>query len=99
MSDPGLNPQTYETSWTLRRRTVFATLAFCAGCILYLMVWGRDTPLNATIANGLLLVGGSTVLGYCGFAAWDDRSRRSSYVAYRSTVLTKTGRVDDPDAG
>jgi len=45
----------------------------------------------------LLLVGGSTVLGYCGFAAWDDRSRRSSYVAYRSTVLARTGRVDDPD--
>jgi len=99
MRDPGLDPQTYETSWKLRRRAVFGTLAFCAAGIVYLLIWGEDTRLNETIANGLMLVGGSVVLGYCGFAAMDDRSKRSSYVAYRSTVLTKTGRVDDPDAG
>ena len=98
MADAGLNIRTYETSWKLRRRTVFATLAFCAGCVVYLIGWGADTALNSTIANGVLLLGGSTILGYCGFAAMDDRSKRQSFVAYRTATLVGTGRVDNPDA-
>lgn len=98
MADAGLDPQTYETSWKLRRRAVFGTLAFCGAGIVYLLLRGEDTRLNETIANGLMLVGGSVVLGYCGFAAMDDRSKRSSYVAYRSSVIERSGKVDDPDA-
>lgn len=98
MADAGLRPETYETSWKLRRRTVFATLAFCAACIVYLLGWGNDNRLHEAIANGVLLLAAAVVTGYCGFAAWDDRSKRSSYVAYRSTVLTRSGKVDDPDA-
>lgn len=98
MRDAGLNPRTYETSWFWRRLVLFCTLIFSAGMLTYLAGWGRDTKLNEAIATGILLLDSVLIPGYFGFATLDDRSRRSSYVSYRSTVLERTGKVDDPDA-
>lgn len=109
LADPHASPPrvAFETDWRRRRRVVFATLTFCGGGIVYLMVRGEaDSRLHDTIANGLMLTAASVVLGYLGFPVLDDRFRRSaavSYTAIRRGVPPRpshhpAGRVDDPDA-
>lgn len=61
-------------SWKLRRRIIYGTLFFCAGEVLYLTVWGSDTDLHSTIANGLILLAASVIGSYVFGAVWDDRN-------------------------
>lgn len=63
-----------KTSWRIRRRVVALTLLFCAGEILYLTGWGKDTDLASTIANGILILAGSVIGGYVFGAVWDDKN-------------------------
>lgn len=59
-------------SWRIRRRIILATLMFCAAEVLYLTVWGRDTGLHETLANGALILAGSVIGAYVFGAVWDD---------------------------
>ena len=61
--------------WRIRRRIVNLTLAFCAGCVVYLIAAGADTDLNKAIANGLILLAGSVIGSYVFGATWDDKGR------------------------
>ncbi|MGB3043672.1 MAG: hypothetical protein WBB98_10800 [Xanthobacteraceae bacterium] len=65
-------------SWRIRRRVIVATLLFCAGEIIYLTGWGKDTDLASTIANGVLILAGSVIGAYVFGAAWDDRNVMSA---------------------
>lgn len=91
-------PAAFEASWKLRRRVVFGTLGFCAVIVLFLTFRGQDTRLHETIASGLIFLAGSVVMAYVFGSAYDDRNRRQAVVSYRATMMTRTGRVDDPDA-
>jgi threonine/homoserine/homoserine lactone efflux protein len=92
--DQALAPE----DWSRRRKVVFVALGFCASVIVYLIGWGQATSsLHETIANGVLLIAGSVVLGYLGFPSIGDWHRRRSYTAIR-TSPGHTGRVDNPDA-
>jgi hypothetical protein len=64
-------------SWKIRRRIIYGVLLFCAASIVYLMVWGRDTAVNQTIALGLVGLAISTVGAYVFGATWDDRNAMS----------------------
>lgn len=59
-------------SWKIRRRVIASTLAFCAATIGWLVIVGESTPLNETIANGLILLAGGVIGSYVFGAAWDD---------------------------
>jgi hypothetical protein len=62
-------------SWKIRRRVVVATIGFCMGCIVYLMVRGEaDSRLHETIAMGVIGLFISTVGSYVFGAAWDDKN-------------------------
>ncbi|WP_018183972.1 hypothetical protein [Kaistia granuli] len=63
-----------KPSWRVRRAIIIGTLIFCAGEILYLTVWGQDTDLAETIANGLILLAASVIGAYVFGAVWDDRN-------------------------
>lgn len=65
-----------RASWKIRRRVVNCTLVFCAGIILYLVFYGKDTELNQTIANGLIFLSGSTIGAYLFGATWDQKHKR-----------------------
>lgn len=65
-------------SWRVRRRIIFATLIFCAAEVFYLTVWGRDTDLHETLANGALILAGSVIGAYVFGAVWDDANLLSS---------------------
>lgn len=76
-------------SWRIRRRIIVATLLFCAGEIVYLTGWGKDTDLASTIANGVLILAGSVIGAYVFGAAWDDRNVM--------TAMRRGGRRRDRD--
>lgn len=61
-------------SWKIRRRIIVGTLLFCAGEIVYLTVWADSTSLAETIANGVLILAGSTIGSYVFGAVWEDRA-------------------------
>lgn len=91
-------------SWKIRRRIILATLAFCAVCTVYLMVWGRDTAVNETIALGLVGLAISTVGSYVFGAVWDDRNVMSTLGkdAYRDQGYYPSGYPMDiapPEGG
>lgn len=66
--DKGLS----EYRWKKRRTVIYLTLIFCACCITYLMVLGKDNELNNTIANGLLFLASSVIIAYVGGSAYED---------------------------
>lgn len=67
-----------KADWTIRRRVVGATLAFCGGEVLYLTVYGQDTELHRTIAASLILLAGSVIGSYVFGATWDDKNEREA---------------------
>ncbi len=62
-----------NNSWKTRRRIIYTTLVFCAGCVVYLVFAGQDTQLHLTIANGVILLAGSVIGSYIFGATWDDK--------------------------
>lgn len=67
-------PPLSRPSWRVRRAIIVGTLIFCALEILYLTIWGQDTDLAETIANGLILLAGSVIAAYVFGATWDDKN-------------------------
>ena len=63
-----------KPSWRIRRGIIIATLAFCAAEIAYLTMFGRDTELAETIANGLIILAGSVIASYVFGAVMDDKN-------------------------
>jgi hypothetical protein len=69
-SDPEFRPK-----WENRRRTIFATLFFCAGLVVYIMLRGDDTKLNETIVQFAFITAGGIIGAYVFGAAWEDVTR------------------------
>lgn len=65
----------YRPSWRIRRRVIFATLAFCAFWLGWIIVGAApDSRLHETIALGLLGLAASVIGSYVFGAAWEDRA-------------------------
>jgi hypothetical protein len=77
-------------SWRIRRTVIVATLIFCAVEIAYLTIWGKDTRLSETIANGLVILAGSVIGAYIFGAAWDDRNIMAMSRGRRQRVEVET---------
>lgn len=58
--------------WTVRRRIVVATLAFCASITVWLVVKGGDSTVHETIAVGVIGLAAATIGSYVFGAVWDD---------------------------
>ena len=69
-----------DYEWWRRRIAISGVLIFCALAVAYLIVLGRDTALHRDIANGLILLAGSTLGSYVFGAVWDDSSKRRAIV-------------------
>lgn len=73
-NSPSKDPE-FRPKWENRRRVIFATLAFCAGAIIYLIGWGEDTRLNETIAQFAWIAALSVIGAYVFGSAWEDVTR------------------------
>lgn len=67
MSDTPVKP-----CWKNRRRTMFATLAFCFVLLAYLAGWGEDSRLHDTLAFGAFALIFSIVMAYVFGAVLED---------------------------
>lgn len=76
MSDSVRNPA--MSSWTVRRRFMFAVSAFCALAISYVLVARLDTtPADTAVTMGFFTL--ATIVGsYVFGAAWEDISASKS---------------------
>jgi hypothetical protein len=74
----------FERSWLWRRLAVFSSLAVCDISILYLVIYGVDTRLNETLANGVLLLMAAIVNGYVFAGMLDDKNKDKAKTAQSS---------------
>jgi hypothetical protein len=65
----------FRPKWENRRRTIFATLLFCAALIVFITGWGADTKLNETIIQFAFITAGGVIGAYVFGAAWEDVTR------------------------
>ena len=87
-----------ETSWRLRRRAVWLTVAFCMAGLTHLTLAGRhDSRLHETIAASLAMLLGSVVMAYIAGATYDDRSRRQTWAQW-DTARASARRREDHDS-
>lgn len=75
-----ISAPTGDFEWWRRRIAIAGVLLFCALGVGYLIVFGNDTALHRDIANGLILLAGSTLGSYVFGAVWDDSSKRKAIV-------------------
>lgn len=66
------DPGTRTPVWRTRQRTCFATLIFCAGCILYILIAGKEIAVYETIAMGCFGLAGSTIGFLIGAQTWHN---------------------------
>ena len=67
-----IKPNAGRPSWKNRRLVIFATLIFCAFCVMYIMFQGNDTRVNETIVLSCFALAGSVIGFYVAGAAWTD---------------------------
>lgn len=70
-----------ERSWLWRRLGIFTSLIVCDIIVLYLTIWGTDSRVNETLANGAFLTMAALVNGYIFGGALDDRNKDKAAVA------------------
>lgn len=68
------NPSLPKPSWAIRRRFMFATAAFCAAVIAFILIARLDTGPADTAITMAFLVLMSIVGCYVFGAAWEDIS-------------------------
>lgn len=66
-ADPEFRPK-----WENRRRTLFATLFFCAAIIVYIVGWGEDTRLHETALQFAFITGGGVLGSYIFGACYEE---------------------------
>ena len=66
--DPNAKPPV----WRTRERVCFATLSFCAACIIYIMVAGKELPVYESIVMGCFGLAGSTLGFLIGAQTWHN---------------------------
>lgn len=68
-----MDTENNQPKWRYRRLSVFLILLFCILEIGYLTLYGEDTRLNETIANGVLLLMASVTGSYIFGASWENK--------------------------
>ena len=72
-----------QAPWRIRRAIIFMTLAFCATCITFIVLFGDDTRVNETVIVSCFALAGATVGSYVFGAVWDDNNRERNSNARR----------------
>lgn len=77
-----------KAKWEVRRKIIIYTLLFCAVCVLYIMGFGADNALNATIVTGCFSMATMVVSGYIFGAVIDDKNNETAMAVHdlRSSV-------------
>jgi hypothetical protein len=82
--------QLYLDNWPIRRKVMFSALAYCAGNIQYLLIFGMDTALNREIATTLVWAGVGIIAAYVFGASWDDMDKRRQIANVETAYIDET---------
>jgi CHASE2 domain-containing sensor protein len=63
-----------KPDWRRRWALIRAVLAFCAGLVAWITLFGADDRLRETALLGAFGLAGAVALGYLGFATQDDHN-------------------------
>jgi len=66
----------WNPSWKNRRRTIFATLSFCAAVIAYIVWKDSGSSLHAEVASSLTMLAGFIIGSYVFGAVYQDTKLR-----------------------
>jgi hypothetical protein len=87
-------------SWTLRRVFMLVTIAFCMGCVLYVMINDRKGGVSEMIVVMAFGTIATTMGSYVFGATWEHVSAiRSARQGRNDYYHRNSGRIDDPDGG
>lgn len=77
-----IRQQVYSNdNWKKRRKVLFASLAFIAVDVEYLLIFGKDDGLRQNLAMALVGAGVAIIGSYVFGAVWDDNNKRSTMAA------------------
>jgi hypothetical protein len=98
MTEP---PNTHDLgSWHVRRMFMFATIAFCMGCVTYVMINDRKGGVNEMIVVMAFGTIATTMGSYVFNATWENiRSIQSSRRGRDDYYHRNSGRIEDPEPG
>jgi len=72
-----ITPEPDVDNWKIRRRLVYISLSACG---LFITMGALNTALDSSVANTLItqsfMVGGAVLMGYMGFATWEDKAKK-----------------------
>jgi hypothetical protein len=86
-------------SWFVRRLFMFVTIAFCMGCVVYVMVNDRKGGVNEMIVIMAFGTIATTLGSYVFNATWEHVSAiRSARQGRNDYYHRNSGRLDDPEA-
>lgn len=63
-----------KSEWTIRRRIIYGILAFCALCILWILLGSDNRPVAEMIIMCAFGLGSATISSYIFGAVWDDNN-------------------------
>lgn len=70
-------PEVKLDSWSKRRRLIHASLIVCGA---FVTIGALNPMLDPSVANTLItqsfVVGGAVLMGYIGFATWEDKAKK-----------------------
>lgn len=66
-------------NWRARRWVVFASLAYAALTVIYIVIKGEDSALYRDVAVALIGASVAIIGSYVFGAVWDDRSKRRDF--------------------
>ena len=67
-----------KDTWRMRRRFMLATVAFCKGVIMYVLIRDLQSAVAETAVNMSYFIVGTTVSSYVFGAAWEDINKRKT---------------------
>lgn len=84
--------------WARRWLLIRLSLIWCALVATWTIIWGPDDALRQASIYGIFGLAGSIILGYCGFATWDDRNFMS-YLSRTSRHINADSSSEQGDLG
>lgn len=64
----------HKPEWRVRRNLVRLSLLWCASVSTYIVGWAPDDRVRETGLVAIMGLAASVLLGYLGFATYDDRN-------------------------
>lgn len=92
LAQNGLERNSANSNWRIRRKIIIITLLFCAAVVTYITLKGTDSRTAETIVQSAFALAGAVIGSYIFGATWEDKAKISN-------LNINTGPVTDVNTG